>query len=241
MEVVGVIPARYYSTRFEGKVLADINGKPMIQHIWERAKQSIALDEVIVATEDERVVKAVEAFGGKAVLTSKDHQSGTDRIVETVFSLDVEIVVNIQGDEPLIDCSMIQRLVDAIKTDKDVYMATIAKKMTDEEAISNPNVVKVIMDRNNYAIYFSRSVIPYPRNKEKALYYKHMGLYAYTKDFLFTFTRLRSSMLESAECLEQLRVLESGYKIKVVETLMDTVAVDTPEDLEKVKQIMKNK
>lgn len=239
MEVVGVIPARFGSTRFEGKVLAEICGKPMIQHIWEKAKEAKMLEDLLVATDDERVVKVVEGFGGKAVLTAAEHKSGTDRLVEAVFPIEARIVVNIQADEPLIQPSQIDILADALMSDPEIYMATLAKKIENGEDINNPNLVKVITDRDGFAIYFSRSPIPYPGRREEAVYYKHLGLYAYTKDFLFTYVNLCDSMLEKAEKLEQLRVLENGYKIKVIETNQDTIGVDTPEDLAKVESILK--
>jgi len=241
MEVIGIIPARFGSTRFEGKVLAEICGKPMIQHIWEKAKEAKVLEDLLVATDDERVAKVVEGFRGKAILTAKEQQSGTDRIVEAAFSMDARIIVNIQADEPLIQPSQIDILADALISDPEVYMATLAKKIKSEEDINDPNVVKVITDRNGFAIYFSRSPIPYPGNRETAVYYKHLGLYAYTKDFLFTYVNLRDSMLEKTEKLEQLRALENGYKIKVIETNLDTIGVDTPEDLIKVENILKGR
>jgi len=238
MEAIGVIPARYYSTRFEGKVLAQICGKPMIQHVWERAKKAIALDELLIATEDERVKAVAERLGAKVVLTAKEHKSGTDRLTEAVFSIDAKIIVNIQGDEPLVHPSMIDILVDALSSDKSVQMATLAKRIDDPAQVNDPNVVKVVCDRSGYALYFSRSPIPYPRQKEQAHYYKHIGLYAYTKDFLFTFAKLRVSPLELAEGLEQLRVLSDGYKIKVLQTEYDTISVDTPEDLKKAEALL---
>ncbi|HOX54640.1 MAG: 3-deoxy-manno-octulosonate cytidylyltransferase [Candidatus Omnitrophica bacterium] len=237
MNIVGIIPARYASTRLEAKVLADILGKPMIQHVWERAKQSKMLDDLIIACDDERVKEVAEGFGAKAILTSKDHESGSDRLTEIVHSLDVKAIINIQGDEPLIHSTMIDNLAHAILDDESVVMATIIKKIENKEEIDNPNVVKVIIDRNDFAIYFSRSRIPYLRDKSvEHVYYKHMGIYAYTKDFLFTFKNLPESKLEKAEKLEQLRALEAGYKIKTVETNIDTIAVDTAEDLELVKE-----
>lgn len=239
MEVLGVIPARYGSTRFEGKVLADLCGKPMIQHIWERAKQARVLEDLIVATDDERIAEAVKKFGGKAVLTAKEHKSGTDRLMEAVFPIETKIVINIQADEPLIQPSQIDILADSLMSDKEVYMATLAKKIENRDDIENPNIVKVITDRNGYAIYFSRSVIPYPRESREAVYYKHIGLYAYAKDFLFTYVNLRDSMLEKAEGLEQLRAIENGYRIKVVQTNQDTIGVDTPEDLAKAECVLK--
>lgn len=238
MEAIGIIPARYSSTRFEGKVLADIFGKPMIQHVWERAKKALLLDEVIIACDDERVYSAAQEFGAKCAMTAKGHLSGSDRITEVISPIEVRIVVNIQADEPLIEPVMIDSLVEAFQRDKNIYMATMAKQIEDEIEINDPNVVKVAIDKNNYALYFSRAAIPRRADNAEGepLYYKHIGLYAYTKDFLFTYKNIPVSMLEQAEKLEQLRVLEEGLRIKVIETKLDTRGVDTPQDLEKLKE-----
>jgi 3-deoxy-manno-octulosonate cytidylyltransferase (CMP-KDO synthetase) len=242
MDVIGVIPARYYSSRFEAKVLADILGKPMIQHVWERAKQAIVLDDLIIACDDERVAEVAKNFGANAVLTAKGHSCGTDRISEVVNPLDVRIVINIQGDEPLIQPMMIDALAQTMLDDGTICMATIMKKIEDPDELEDPHVVKVVVDKNNFALYFSRAAIPFFAQSSEVkspLYYKHIGLYAYTKDFLFTYKNMPVSTLEGIECLEQLRVLEEGYRIKVIETKYDTIGVDTPEDLEKVIQYLK--
>ena len=260
MNVIGIIPARWKSERFEGKVLANIAGKPMIQHVWERAKEAKLLDDIIIATDSEDVIKVVESFGGKAVFTSKDQPSGTDRITEVINPIDVKIVVNIQGDEPLMHPTMIDGLAGALLEDSSIPMATVAKRISDSKDIFNPNVVKVVKDRDGFALYFSRSPIPYVRkdsshhsivdfhswftsgNADKndiGYYYKHIGIYAYTKDFLFTYTNLPKSKLEEAEKLEQLRAIENGYKIKVIDTEFDTIGVDTPEDLKKVEELIR--
>ena len=242
MNTLGVIPARFGSTRFEGKVLADILGKPMIQHVWERAKECKMLDGVIVACDDERIKKACEEFGAEAVMTSKAHASGSDRIIEAVKNLETEIVVNIQGDEPLVEPSMIDDLVRTLIEDKTCEMATLIKSIEKEEEINDPNVVKVTVDTKGYALYFSRAAIPFNREKvshKKISYYKHFGLYAYRKNFLMKFKDLPASRLEAVERLEQLRVLEAGYKIKTVETSFDTIAVDTKEDLKRVEDCLK--
>jgi len=247
MKSVGIIPARYHASRFEGKVLADILGKPMIQHVWESAKNALTLDDLIIAADDERIIKVVEGFGGKAVFTSKQHPSGTDRLREIANPMDVDIVVNIQADEPLLQHSMIDILVSALKDDQELVMTTLMKRINDLREIEDPNVVKVVVDKNNIALYFSRSKIPFVRDKEaisngaQMPYCKHIGLYAYTKDFLFTFANIPQSSLEKNEKLEQLRALENGYKIKVLETTCDTIGVDTPGDLEIVKQRLQNK
>ena len=242
MDVIGVIPARYSSTRFSGKVLADIFGKPMIQHVWERAKASRILDDLIIACDDEIIEKAAQDFGAKTVMTSKEHACGTDRISEVVNPLDVKVVVNIQGDEPLVHPVMIENVARALLEDSSLSMATIMKKIEDPAEINDPHVVKVVVGKNNLALYFSRAPIPYlAQNSEvkEAVYYKHIGLYGYTKDFLFTYKNLPVSNLEKAEKLEQLRVLAEGFKIKMIETKFDTISVDTPEDLEKLKTLLK--
>lgn len=239
MNVIGVIPARFSSARFVGKVLADLGGKPVVQHVWENARKSKMLDDLIIACDDERVRKAAESFGAKAVSTSPDQPSGSDRLIEVINPIDVKVVINIQGDEPMVKSEMIDDLARAVLDNKDVYMATLAKKIEDKSEINNPNVVKVVKDKNGFALYFSRSVIPYPRFETASMHYKHIGLYAYTKDFLFQFKNLAKSYLEMTEGLEQLRVLENGYKIKVIETKFDTIGIDMPEDLEKARAILK--
>ncbi len=238
MRAIGIIPARYAATRFEGKVLADLCGKPVIQHVWENAKKARMLDDLIIAADDERIIEQVQAFGGKAVFTAKAHPSGTDRLREIANPLDVEIVVNIQADEPLVQPSMIDELVRALVSDSGISMATLMKKIDNKDEIANPNVVKVVVNKDNFALYFSRYPIPFYKQSKPVLYYKHIGLYSYTKDFLFTFANLPPSFLEKAEGLEQLRALENGYKIKVLETTYETVGIDTPEDLAKAKKIL---
>ncbi len=239
MDVIGVIPARYGSTRFEGKVLADIHGKPMIQWVWEAAKKAKILDEVIVACDDKRIEEAVKSFGGKAVFTSKEHTCGTDRICEVVNPLEVKVIVNIQADEPLLDPVMIENVARPLLDNPALNMATLMKRIDGPQEVCDPNVVKVLTDKNGLALYFSRLAIPYQQDKSvRAVYYKHIGLYAYTKDFLFIFKNLPESYLEKMEKLEQLRVLEAGFRIKVIETKVSTIGVDTPEDLEKAKKII---
>lgn len=245
MNVIGIIPARFGSTRFEGKVLAKILGKPMIQRVYEEAKKSRMLEDLIIACDDERVEKAAKEFGAKVVLTAQAHTSGTDRLTEIVNDIDVKVIVNIQADEPLIHFTMIDEVSRALIEDSSLVMSTLIKKIKDKEEYLDPNVVKVVVDKNGFALYFSRTSIPFVReqkSKDFSFAYKHIGLYAYTKDFLFTFKKLPVSQLENLEKLEQLRVLESGYKIKAIETKYDTIGVDTPQDLERVEQILrKNK
>lgn len=240
MEAVGVIPARYASTRFEGKLIKDLCGKPVIQHVYERAKKARMLDDLIIAADDDRIIEVVERFGGKVVSTSKSHTTGTDRLAEVVNAMDVKIVVNIQGDEPLINPLVIDDLVRAMQSDPTLSMATVVKKSYSVDEFKSPDVVKAIINNQNLALYFSRSPIPTllkPFGKDE-FFYKHLGIYAYNKDFLFTFKKLPPSYLENNERLEQLRALESGYKIKVIETDFETVGVDTPADLELARMMM---
>ena len=213
----------------------------MLQYVWEQAKQALVLDDLIIACDDERVATVAREFGAKVVLTAKGHLCGTDRICEVINPIDVKIAINIQGDEPLIHPVMIDTVAQTLLDDSCVSMATLMKKIEDPKEINDPNVVKVVMDKNNFALYFSRSPIPYhARNSEakEPLYYKHIGLYGYTKDFLFTYKNLPVCDLERIECLEQLRVLEEGYRIKVIQTKYHTIGVDTPEDLERVKEYL---
>lgn len=242
MDVIGVIPARYSSKRFGGKVLASILGKPMIQHVWERAKQALFLEDLIIACDDERVAKIASEFGAKAVFTAKAHTSGTDRICEVVNPLDIKIVINIQADEPLVHPTMIDSLASSLLEDSSLCMTTLMKRIDDPKEITDPNVVKVVTNRDNFALYFSRTPIPYRAESSKikeSVYYKHIGLYGYTKDFLFIYKNLPISDLEETEMLEQLRALEEGYQIKVLETKYDTIGVDTFEDLKRVEEYLK--
>ncbi|MBI4432798.1 MAG: 3-deoxy-manno-octulosonate cytidylyltransferase [Candidatus Omnitrophica bacterium] len=240
MEAIGIIPARYGATRFEGKVLKDLCGKPVIQHVYERAKKARLLDDLIIAADDERILKAVESFGGKAVFTSKSHKTGTDRLTEVVNALDVKVIVNIQGDEPLINPLVIDDLVRTMQDDSEAVMATVVKKSVSEEEFKSRDVVKVIMDQSQKrALYFSRMPIPGGlKPGPDHFFYKHIGIYAYQKDFIFTFKKLPKSTLEACEKLEQLRALEHGYKIRLIETKFETVGIDTPEDLEHAKLLL---
>lgn len=233
MKAIGVIPARWASTRLAGKVLADIAGKPMIQHVWERASQSRKLDKVIIACDEERIHQAAQSFGAEAVLTSKEHGSGTDRIAEVVASIDCDIVVNIQADEPLIQAGVIDELVEALENDT-CSMATLIRDLKDPVHQEDPNVVKVSIDKNGYARQFSRKVIEEEKN------YQHLGIYAYKKDFLLAFSNMPPSDNERREKLEQLRALDAGYKIKTVITDIQTISVDTQTDLDQVKEIIKD-
>jgi 3-deoxy-manno-octulosonate cytidylyltransferase (CMP-KDO synthetase) len=235
--VIALIPARYESTRFPGKPLALIHGKPMIQHVFERTRAVSLVDQVLVATDDARIAEAVRAFGGDVVMTSTRHQTGTDRIAEAVADLDAEIVVNVQGDVPFLESAMVDAAVALMHADVMLPMATVKVPIRDQAEMTNPNVVKVVTDRDGYALYFSRSPLPYWRDLASTapLGYKHIGLYAYRRDFLLRFARLAPTPLERAEKLEQLRALEWGFRIRVAETRSQSIEVDTPEDLERAR------
>ncbi len=242
MKAAGIIPARYHSTRLEGKPLVDIVGKPMVQRVYESARKSSTLEQVIVATDDVRIQRVVEAFGGTAVLTSSAHPTGTDRVAEVARFLDADIVVNIQGDEPFIHPGMIDEVVTPLLDDPQLPLCTSMHEVTDREDFSNPNVVKVVVDGAGNALYFSRSLIPYPRNPERHRVFEHIGIYAYRKAFLMEFAGLAPTPLERAESLEQLRALEHGHRIRVVETGQPYIplSVDTPEDLEKARELARS-
>ena len=241
MKIVAVIPARYQSKRFNGKPLALIAGRPMIQHVVQQAKACNEVDEIYVATDDKRIYECVQGFGGTAIMTRENHQSGTDRIaeaVETIQLADQDIVVNIQGDQPIFQPSMLTDLVEALTKNPTVPMSTLMYKIIDDQELHDTNKVKVVVDNNGCALYFSRSPIPFYRDEptKKRIHYKHLGLYAYRKEFLLAFTRLSYGRLEHVEKLEQLRALEHGFKIKVAETIFDSIEVDTPEDIKIVEQ-----
>jgi len=245
--IIAVIPARYGSTRFPGKSLAMIEGKPMIQWVHERTKQSRLIDRVIVATDDQRIYQTVIAFGGEAVMTSPAHVTGTDRIAEVAGKLDCSLVVNVQGDEPLIHPVMIDQTVMPLVEDPSIPMGTVCRKIEIREEAFDPNVVKVVFDGEGFALYFSRAPIPWDRDRwagKNSLrdlplscpLYKHIGLYVYRKDFLMQYTQMPQTALEMTEKLEQLRALESGYRIKTVVTQHESFGVDIPEDLGKILQ-----
>lgn len=240
--IIAIIPARYQSSRFPGKPLAVLNGKPMIQWVYETVNNIENILETYVATDDERILECVESFDGKAIMTSSEHRSGTDRISECIDILKLQkddIILNIQGDEPLIQKEMIDELISTIK-DTEFYMGTLKEKINSIEEIENPNIVKVITDINNNAIYFSRNPIPHCRGKIGDIsYYRHVGIYAYKVYFLKKYINLPPSMLEISESLEQLRVIENGYKIKVKETKCSSIGVDTIEQLRLAEKIMK--
>ncbi len=237
MRAVGVIPARYASSRFPGKPLADLRGRPLVQHVYERARRSKTLARVVVATDDLRIRDAVVAFGGEVQLTGLHHPSGTDRVAEVAASLSCEIVVNIKGDEPLIEPPMIDEAVSPFFVESDLIMGTVCRRLEKEEEWQSPHVVKVVRDRRGFALYFSRTPIPYARVQGRHSYYKHIGLYVYRREFLLTLASLAPTPLEETEQLEQLRALEYGYPIRVVETEYDSIGVDTPEDLERIARM----
>lgn len=239
MNIVCVIPARYSSTRLPGKPLADIAGKPMIQRVYERAILAQQPSKVMVATDHPLVYEAVQDFGGQVMLTSPDHPTGTDRLAEVAEKFpDVDLIINVQGDEPLIPPEVIDQLAAAFDGHKELQMATLMTPM-DESEYHNPSAVKVAVDLNGYALYFSRSLLPYPRNDTGMPVYKHIGIYAYRRDFLLTYAKLAPTPLEKTESLEQLRALEYGYRIKVLTTDFQSIGVDTMEDLEKVNLLFK--
>jgi 3-deoxy-manno-octulosonate cytidylyltransferase (CMP-KDO synthetase) len=234
---VAVIPARYASTRFPGKALAEIAGRPMIEHVYRRAAAARNIDAVLVATDDARIADAVTKFGGNVQLTSPNHATGTDRLAEAAALLDCDLVVNLQGDEPLIDPDVIDEVIEPFRADETLLMSTVCTRILDTDDFSNPNVVKVVTDVRGFALYFSRSPIPYPRAVGERPY-KHLGLYVYRREFLRQIASLEPTPLERSESLEQLRVLENGFAIKVVETRHDSIGVDTPEDLERVRRLL---
>jgi len=242
MKIFAFIPARYQSTRFQGKPLALIAGKPMIQHVYERALLCPELFEVYVATDHERISDCVHGFGGKVMMTKKAHHSGTDRISEAAIKIGLkkqDIIVNIQGDQPLFDPSVITLLIKPLVEDESIPMSTLSWKITDDNQVRNPNHVKVVTDNQGFALYFSRSPIPCFRDAGPGKkYYKHLGFYGYRMEFLTRFTSLSQGELESAEKLEQLRALEHGFKIKVMETPFNSVEVDVPEDIKTVETII---
>lgn len=246
MKFIGLIPARYASTRFPGKPLALLNGKPVIQHVYEQAAK--VLDAVYVTTDDERIYNKVLAFGGKAVMTSTEHHSGTDRIEEALEKVggDFDVVVNIQGDEPFIAQSQIETLCQCF-VDKATQIATLGKPFECIEAAENPNSPKIVVDNRGYALYFSRSIIPFVRGTErqdwlsKYPFLKHLGIYAYRTNVLKEITKLPQSSLELAESLEQLRWLQNGYRIKVGLTDVETVGIDTPDDLQRAEEFIRNR
>ena len=240
--VAAIIPARYASTRLPGKPLADIGGRPMVEHVYRRVEAAASIDSVVVATDDERIAAAVTAFGGRAVMTRGNHRSGTDRLAEVADTLTCEVVVNVQADEPLIAPSMVDATVSACVSDPGIVMSTLRCPIRDLADLHDPNLVKVAIDRDGYALFFSRAAIGLDRATGEGAVAppvdKHIGLYAYRRPFLLTLSRLEPTPLERAERLEQLRVLEHGYRIMTTRTDHDPIGVDTPTDLERVRRLV---
>jgi len=238
LRIVGMIPSRLAATRLPNKPLLEIAGKPMIQWVYERAMGSKLLSEVLVATPDDEIRRCVESFGGKVVLTSHTHRSGTDRLCEAVRKHGGDLIVNIQGDEPLLDSDTIDKLIGVMLDLPDAPMGSLMCRISDEQEVNDPAVVKVVTDRSGNALYFSRARIPFPRNAGESSVYKHIGIYAYRRHCLLALSALEQTPLERSESLEQLRALENGFRIKMVETESSPVSVDTPEDLERVRRLL---
>ncbi|MFH1856222.1 MAG: 3-deoxy-manno-octulosonate cytidylyltransferase [Candidatus Omnitrophota bacterium] len=239
MKVIGVIPARLNSQRLKNKVLKPICGKPLLWYTWQGAKKASLLDRVIIACCDKEVEEAALKFGAEVFPTDPNHKSGTDRIAEVAAGIDCDIILNIQGDEPLIKGETLDAVARVLIDNPDEVMASAAFGMTEKETLENENVVKVVLDNNGYALYFSRSLIPYQLNKEENVkYFKHIGIYAYKKDFLLKFSKMPQTPLEKIERLEQLRVIENSFKIRIIETDRDSVGVDTEEDFKKVEKVI---
>lgn len=237
--IIGLIPARWGSSRFPGKPLHFIAGKPLVQHVWEQASKCSSLHDLAIATDDQRIFDSAISFGAKAIMTSPDHPSGSDRLAEAVQSFPLAThIVNIQGDEPLIDPALIDRLTTALVSDEALSMATVACPIQLDEDLNNPNIVKVVLAQNGDALYFSRSTIPYARNSLVSPALRHLGIYAYRRDFLENYVRWVPTPLEQTESLEQLRALENGARIRVILTDHVSIGVDTPEQAAQVEQIL---
>ncbi|MCB4792490.1 MAG: 3-deoxy-manno-octulosonate cytidylyltransferase [Elusimicrobia bacterium] len=240
MKIIGVIPARYDSTRLPGKPLIKIKGQYLIERVYRQALKSKTLDDIIIATDDRRIEAVCKTFGAKTLMTSRACRTGTDRLAEVARKLNKEagILINIQGDEPLISPFLIDNIAKAIRSDKGIVMATAAYHIKVKQEIRDPNVVKVVFDKDKNAVYFSRFPIPFNRGYGKTKHYKHIGIYAYRKDFILRFSALKQTPLEKAEKLEQLRALENGYKIKVIISAVDSFGVDIPEDIKKIEKML---
>jgi 3-deoxy-manno-octulosonate cytidylyltransferase (CMP-KDO synthetase) len=246
LKAIAIIPARYHSTRFPGKPLVVINRKPMIQHVYERVCQATRIERVIIATDDDRILRVVEEFGGMACMTSPGHTSGTDRVAEVACQQEADLIVNVQGDEPFIDPSCIDAMIEPFYNEPGLMISTLCHSITSEDDLYNPNFVKVVTDRKGFALYFSRSPIPYSPHsnlilKNASVFKRHMGLYTYRKAFLEELHKLEKSSLEDTESLEQLRFLENGYRIMVINTNYQPLAVDTPDDLERINESLKER
>jgi 3-deoxy-manno-octulosonate cytidylyltransferase (CMP-KDO synthetase) len=243
MKIIAVIPARYASTRFPAKLMQDLGGKTVIRRTYEAAINTQLFDDVFVVTDSDLIYNEIVSNGGKAIMSIKEHESGSDRIAEAVENLDVDVVVNVQGDEPFINAEPLAKVIEVFKNDtnQQVDLASLMREITDENEINNPNNVKVVVDQNDFALYFSRSVIPYPRERNVGVrYMQHIGIYAFRKQALLDFYSLPMKSLEASEKLEQLRYLEFGKRIKMVETTHVGIGIDTAEDLEKAKQLLRD-
>lgn len=241
MKIIAVIPARYASTRFHAKLMQDLGGKTVIRRTYEAAINTQLFDDVFVVTDSDLIYNEIVSKGGKAIMSIKEHESGSDRIAEAVENLDVDVVVNVQGDEPFINAEPLAKVIEVFKNDtnQQVDLASLMREITDENEINNPNNVKVVVDQNDFALYFSRSVIPYPRERNVGVrYMQHIGIYAFRKQALLDFYSLPMKSLEASEKLEQLRYLEFGKRIKMVETTHVGIGIDTAEDLEKARQLL---
>lgn len=241
MKIIAVIPARYASTRFPAKLMQDLGGKTIILRTYQAAISTNLFDDVFVVTDSDIIYNEITSNGGKAIMSIKEHESGSDRIAEAITTMDVDVVVNVQGDEPFIDKDSLQKVVSVFQNDttKSIDLASLMREIKDENEIQNPNNVKVVVDQNNFALYFSRSVIPYPREKNLGVrYFQHIGIYAFRKQALLDFSILPMKSLEASEKLEQLRYLEFGKRIKMVETNHVGIGIDTPEDLEKARLLL---
>jgi 3-deoxy-manno-octulosonate cytidylyltransferase (CMP-KDO synthetase) len=244
MKIIAVIPARYASTRFPAKLMQDLGGKTVILRTYQAAMQTNLFDDVFVVTDSDIIFDEIVSNGGKAIMSIKEHESGSDRIAEAIQSLDVDIVVNVQGDEPFIDAEPLAKVIEVFRNDLDkkVDLASLMREIKDEAEINNPNNVKVVVDQSGFALYFSRSVIPYPRDKDVGVrYFQHIGIYAFRKQALLDFYSLPMKSLEASEKLEQLRYLEFGKRIRMVETTHVGIGIDTPEDLERAKILLNSK
>ena len=241
LTAICVIPARLESVRLPRKLLKPLLGKPLIQYVYENAKQAKKPSKVVIACDHAEIVNAVKAFGGEAVMTSTKHQSGTERLTEVAEKTVADIFVNLQADEPLMHPSVIDDVISALELNSEYLMATACIRMYDEHDFKSPNVVKLVKNHKDEALYFSRAPIPHDRDKSETDFFKHLGIYAYRRDFLLKISSLKSSILEKREKLEQLKVLENGYAIKVLETAYDSIGVDVEEDLRKVEKILKSK
>lgn len=242
MKIIAMIPARYSASRFPGKLMQDLNGKPVITRTYEATVNTNLFDDVLVVTDSQIIYDEIKHIDGNVMMSKKEHQCGSDRIAEAVEDLDVDIVVNVQGDEPFTEVDSLKKLINVFKNDpnKEIDLASLMVCIKDKEEIKNPNTVKVVLDKNNLALYFSRSPIPYPRDENvNVKYYKHKGVYAFRKQALLDFYHFPMLTLEASEKLEQLRYLEYGKKIKMVETNVQGVEIDTPEDLERAKKLWK--